>query len=89
MKGVFNARVRENRIYSSTCMQKEARKSLKFIKMLPSQDLIRCPSNQLLSVSLSSSCHMKEKKKKVLRRLETLYNYLLTVIFSEVLLAVA
>lgn len=72
-------------------MQKESKKALKFIKMPPSQDLIRCPSNQLLSVSLSSSCHMKEKKKKKkgLRRLETLYNYLLTVIFSEMLLAVA
>lgn len=71
-------------------MQKESKKALKFIKMPPSQDLICCPSNQLLSVSLSSSCHMKEKKrKKGLRRLETLYNYLLTVIFSEMLLAVA
>lgn len=72
----LQCRGKGSRMYPSSYKQrKRSRKTLKFIQVPPSQDLTHWPSNQLLAVSLSLSCHMKERKKKSLRRGETSYNY--------------
>lgn len=73
----FQCQRKGSGIYLNICMQNRqsprARKSLRCMKMLPSQHLTHCSSNQLLAVSLSSSCHRKERggEEKGLRRLMT------------------